>query len=169
LEPAEAAQLGAPVGAGADVDVVAGLFPQPPERGGVFAPVELVAEGFAGGAFGGRPAHDLPEDFDGFEGPLVAVAGGGGVGDHADPVLVAAAGDADVEVLGAGGGVGDEDGSVDGEAFGFADGDGVGQRDVVGGVVGGEDNPAVAVEVGDDQCAVVAAGGDVPAVAVADP
>ena len=99
----------------------------------------------------------------------MAVAGGGCVGDHADPVLVATAGHADVEMLGPGGGVGDEDGPVDGEAFGLVDGDGVGQGDVVGGVVGGEDDPAVAVEVGDDQGAIVLAGVDVPAVSVADP
>src|SRR5581483_7920140 len=40
---------------------------------------------------------------------------------------------------------------------------------MLGAVVGGEEDPAVAVEVGDDQGAVGPAGVDVPAVAVSDP
>src|SRR5439155_23291194 len=99
----------------------------------------------------------------------VAMAGAGGVGDDADLVVVAAAAHADVEVLAGGGAVGEEHSVVDGDAFGLVDGDGVGEGDVVGGVVGGEDDPAPSVEVGDDQGAVVPAGVDVPAVAVADP
>lgn len=112
--------------------------------------------------------HDGGEDRDGRGRRLMAVAGGGGVGDDADPVVVPAA-HADVEVLAGGGAVGEEDSAVDGDAFGFVDGDGVSQCDVFGGVVGGEDNAAPSVEVGDDQGAVVSAGIDVPAVAVADP
>ena len=62
--------------------------------------------------------------------PVMAMAGGGGVGDHADPVFVAASGHPDVEVLAGGGGVGEEHGPVDGDAFGLVDGHGVGQGDV---------------------------------------
>ena len=81
---------------------------------------------------------------------MVAVAGGCGVGDDADLVVVAAAAHADVEVLAGGRAVGKKHSPIDGDTFGFVDGDGVGESDVVGGVVGGEDDAAPSVEVGND-------------------
>ncbi|MGH9041359.1 MAG: hypothetical protein ACRDZ3_14125 [Acidimicrobiia bacterium] len=148
---------------------VAGLFPEPAKGGGIFAPVEFVAEGFGGGAFSGRAAHDVGQNVDGFERPLAAVAGGGGVGDDADPVLVATPGHPDIELLDAGDGIGEQDGPIDGDPFRLVDGHGIRQGNMFGGIVGRQHDPALAVEVGDDQGAVVPAGIDVSAVTVADP
>ena len=99
----------------------------------------------------------------------MAVAGAGGVGNDTDPVVVAAPGHADVEVLAGGGAIGEEHGPVDGDPFGLVDRHGVSKSDVLGRVAGGEDDPAMTVEVGDDQGAVLAAVLNVPAVSVADP
>ena len=170
VEPLKAAEFRAAVGSGAGFDVGKGLLVETTEGGRVLAPVELRR----GGSRWRRCSAE--------ERRIASVRTSTGVGGGRWPwpvvaasvttqtrVVVPAAGHADVEVLGGGGVVGEEHGPVDGDALGFVDGDGVGEGDVLGDVVGGEDDAAVAVEVGDDQGAVVPAGVDLPAVAVADP
>jgi hypothetical protein len=93
----------------------------------------------------------------------------GGVGDDTDPVLQPASRHPHVEMLGGRRRVGHEDGPVDGDALGLVDRQGVGQRDVLGRVGGWKDDPTGGVEARDDQGAVLLAGVDAPAVAVADP
>lgn len=169
LQVPKVAELRPAVGTGVGFEVGESLVVETAEGFAVCTAIELVPEGFGGGALGAGAVQGASEDLRRGRRALVAVAGGGGVGDDAGLVVVAAPGHPDVEVFGAGGAVGEEHSAVDGEAFGLVDGDGVGQRDVLGAVVGGEDDSAVAVEVGDDQGPVLAAGVDLPAVAVSDP
>src|SRR5207244_9594338 len=160
-EPLEAAQFGAPIGAGAGFDGGADLVAEAPDGFPVLSPVELGPQRLGGRQFGGGAPHDSGEHLDRRGRGPVAVAGGGGVGDDADPVVVPTSAHPDVEVLAGGGAVGEEHSAIDGDALGLVDGEGVGQGDVLGGVAGRQDDPAPSVEVGDDEGAVVPAGVDV--------
>ncbi len=119
------------------------------------------ASGAGGGVVGAVGGEDLFEDVDGV-GDVV------GVGDDADQVLVAAAGDGDVEpAAGRGaGGEGDRGGGGVGLVAGF--GGGVAELDVFGDVVVGEGGGAVSVDAGHGQISVVGDLVDGPVVAVAN-
>src|SRR5918911_1111687 len=75
-------------------------------------PWPVVAQRLGGGGLGRGAAKDRGEDLPGLGGTTPAVAGVRRLTHHTGPVLVAAAGHAHVEVLGAGGGVGEEDGPI---------------------------------------------------------
>ncbi len=84
-------------------------------------------------------------------------------------VVVTAACHADVERFGGGGLVGDQHGAIDRYALGLVHSERVRERDVLVDVVGGQYDATVSGEMGHGDRAVTMAGGDRPAVAVADP
>ena len=124
----------------------------------------LFGEGSAlgdGGDVGAVDGDDAVEDVAGF-GDVVAV------GDDADHVLVAAAGDGDVEAAASRRRRGDADAGGDVVGFPAVLGRHVSEPDMLTGVVGGEGDVAVSALVGHGQRPVVADVGDGPGVPVAD-
>ena len=124
----------------------------------------LLGEGAAlgdGGDVGTVDGDDAVEDVAGF-GDVVAV------GDDADHVLVAAAGDGDVEAAAGRRRRGQADAGGDVAGLPAVLGRHVAEPDMLTGVVGGEGHVAVSALVGHGQRSVVADAGDGPGVSVAD-
>ena len=124
----------------------------------------LLGEGAAlgdGGDVGAVDGDDAVEDVAGF-GDVVAV------GDDADHVLVAAAGDGDVEAAAGRRRRGEADAGGDVVGLPAVLGRRVSEPDVLADVVGGEGDVAVSALVGHGHRSVVADGGDGPGVSVAD-